>query len=50
MIHQQTRHAKPMPIQCRADVGPTFNRHWFNVSCLLGVSGIPANTTRLPNI
>ena len=34
-----TRYVKPMPIKCWAavsDVGPTLNRHWFNVSCLLG--------------
>ena len=35
----QTGYVKPMPIYCWADVGdggPTLNRHWFNVSCLLG--------------
>ena len=35
---QKTRHVKPMPIQCWtdvSDVGPTLNRHWFNVSCFV---------------
>ena len=32
---QQTRHVKPMPIYCWADVGdggPTLNRQWFEVT------------------
>ena len=36
-------HVNPMPIYCWADVsdvGPTLNRHWVNVSCLLGNWGL----------
>ena len=39
MPAQKTRYVKPMSIYCWADVGdggPTLNRHWFNVSRLLG--------------
>ena len=37
--------------QCRfnvSDVGPTLNRHWFSVSCLLGYSS--ANDQRCPRV
>ena len=39
-LHTQITHVRPMPIYCWPavfDVGPTLNRHLFNVSCLLGL-------------
>ena len=38
-LSQQTRDFDPMLFQCWPtvyDAGPTLNKHWANVSCLLG--------------
>ena len=41
---QQTRDIVPMLVQCWFtvyDAGPTLNRQWDNVSCLLGLMNLP---------
>ena len=48
---QQTRDIEPMLGQCWTDVvdgGPALTQHWFNVSCLLGISGYFTSRQILP--
>ena len=47
---KKTRGVVPMLFQCGpnvSDVGSTLKQHWYNVSCLLGSSTLPARGSTL---